>query len=466
MSVKIQFGTDGWRAIIADTYTLDNLSRVTQATILYLQQQHDKPSVMIGYDCRFGSRMFAEAVATQCAQQGVKAFISPDFASTPMVSLATLQRQCSMGIVITASHNPPEYNGFKLKGSFGGPAFPSIISAVESLIPDSPCRPTASFDELLAQRAIEYYDMEALYINHLKQSFDLEAIRNSGLKIGYDAMYGAGQQVMRRLFPQAELLHCSMNPDFEGQAPEPIEKNLKPFQELIRLKGLQFGLATDGDADRIGLFDEQGNFVDSHHIMLLAQHYLYHEKGQRGKIVYTFSCTSKIARLAEKNGLPTEETKIGFKYIGEIMANEKVLVGGEESGGMAVAGHIPERDGIYMGLLMLEMMAARGKTLTQLVKDLYDEIGEFSVQRHDLHVAEDKKRRIMLYCENGKYTQFGPYTVANTQNLDGYKYHLGNGKWVLVRPSGTEPVLRVYAEGSSETEAQDILSAVVAELSR
>ncbi|MFN7708035.1 MAG: phosphoglucomutase/phosphomannomutase family protein [Sphingobacteriia bacterium] len=462
----IKFGTDGWRAIIADTYTLDNLSRVTQATIRCVQAHFDKPTVVIGYDCRFGGQMFAEAVAIQCAEQGVKALLSPGYASTPMVSLATLQRQCSMGIVITASHNPPEYNGFKLKGHFGGPAFPSIISEVESLIPDEACRPTTSLQAQLDAGWVEYYDMEALYINHLKQSFDLKKIRQSGLKIGYDAMYGAGQRVMHRLFPEAHFLHTGWNPGFEGQAPEPIEKNLQPFQQLIRAQGLDYGLATDGDADRIGLFDEEGNFVDSHHLLLLAQQYLFHDKNLRGKIVYTFSCTGKIEQMARQNGLPTEQTKIGFKYIGEIMANEPVLVGGEESGGLAVAGHIPERDGIYIGLLILEMMAARGKKLTELVQDLYAEVGAFSVQRVDLHVEEEKKHRIMLYCKGGKYTRFGTYAVERTEDLDGYKFHLGAGRWVLVRPSGTEPLLRVYAEGANRAEAEAILAATTAELSR
>jgi phosphomannomutase len=274
-------------------------------------------------------------------------------------------------------------------------------------------------------------------------------------------MYGAGQGVMRKLFPHAELLHCSLNPGFAGQAPEPIEKNLQPFAERIRSQGLDFGLATDGDADRIGLFDEKGQFVDSHIIMLLAQWYLYQDKGQRGKIVYTFSCTDKIRQMAEKHGLPWEMTKIGFKYIGEIMANEAVLVGGEESGGMAVAGHIPERDGIYMGLLMLEMMARRGRTLTQLVQDLYDYIGPFSVQRHDLHIDDDKKHRVMLYCQGGKYQQFGTYAVTRTEDVDGFKFHLGEGRWVMVRPSGTEPLLRVYAEGHNRQEADAILAAAV-----
>ncbi|MBX3101761.1 MAG: phosphoglucomutase/phosphomannomutase family protein [Bacteroidetes bacterium] len=466
MSHPIKFGTDGWRAIIADTYTLDNLSRVTAATADYVKAHFPQnPSVMIGYDCRFGGPLFARAVANQLAQAGIKAFISPDYASTPMVSLATLQRQCSLGIVITASHNPPEYSGFKLKGHFGGPAFPALISEVESLIPQEPRRVPDHFETLLQSRQIEYYDMEALYINHLKQSFDLNAIRQSGLRIGYDAMFGAGQGAMRKLFPQAHLLHCELNPSFEGTAPEPIEKNLAPFRELIRTQNLDFGLATDGDADRIGLFDEEGNFVDSHHIMLLAQQYLYQDKGLRGKIVYTFSCTDKIRQMAEKHGLPHEQTKIGFKYIGEIMANEQVLVGGEESGGMAVAGHIPERDGIYMGLLMLEMMARRGKTLTQLVQELYAYIGAFSVQRYDLHIDEDKKHRVMLYCQGGKYQQFGAFTVERTEDLDGYKFHLGEGRWVMVRPSGTEPLLRVYAEGHSRQEADAILEAAVAVLS-
>ena len=298
--------------------------------------------------------------------------------------------------------------------------------------------------------------MEALYLNHVRGTFDIGELRKSGLRLGYDAMYGAGQRIVRTLLPEAHLLHCAFNPSFMGQAPEPIERNLGPFQELIRAEKLDWGLATDGDADRIGLFDETGAFVDSHHILLLLIRYLHEVIGLSGLVVTTFSCTSKIEALCARYGLPHRVTKIGFKYIGEIMAQENVLVGGEESGGIAVSGHVPERDGVYIGLVVLDYMTRTGKPLTMLVQELYDLVGSFFVERHDLQVSDADKARIMQACAAG-YPSIGPYRVERLETTDGFKHHLGAGKWVMIRPSGTEPVLRVYAEGADRREAVAIL---------
>lgn len=458
----IKFGTDGWRAIIAESYTFDNLTRVTEGMAAWLKASFPKPSVMIGYDCRFNGPLFSDLVARVMASHGIQVFVAQRFVSTPMVSLAVHKRQVSAGVVITASHNPPEYNGFKIKGEFGGPALPSIVAAVETLIPDEPGQYPKTLAELEAEGLVLHFDMEALYLNHIKENFDLPLIHKSGLKIGYDAMYGAGQRAFRKLFPNATLLHADYNPSFLGTAPEPIEKNLTEFQSLIRSKGLDYGLATDGDADRIGLFDEEGNFVDSHHIILLLIHYLSKVKGLSGKVVYTFSVTPKVDKMARLYGLPVECTKVGFKYICEIMLHENVLVGGEESGGIAIAGHVPERDGIYIGLTILEMMARSGKKLTQLVQEVYDIVGPFNFQRRDLHLPEAEKNAIVQRLQSQPYTEFGPYKVLKTQNLDGYKFDFADEQWVMIRPSGTEPVLRIYAESSTRAGAEAILDAAIA----
>lgn len=459
---KIAFGTDGWRAIIAKEYTFDNLSRVVEGTVVWLKSIDQSPSIILGYDCRFNGKLFAKHVANVFAQNGVKVFMSPSFASTPMVSLAAFKRQTTAGIILTASHNPAEYSGYKIKGGFGGPAFPAIIDAVEANIPEVAKTYKDQFDALLDEKQIEYFDMEALYINHLKESFDLKLIRESGIKIGYDAMYGAGQNVIRKVLPDASLLHCDFNPSFKGTAPEPIEKNLKTFEDLIKQEGIQVGLATDGDADRIGLYDENANFVDSHHILLLLIHYLVKYKGLNGKVVTTFSCTKKIARLCAHYGLPHQITKIGFKYICEIMLNENVIVGGEESGGLAVAGHIPERDGIYIGLTVMELMAKTGKKLTELVQEIYDLVGSFHTGRNDLHLTEEKKQAIIAACKAGKFTAFGSYEIRQTEDLDGFKFHFDNDAWMMIRPSGTEPILRVYAEAANKEIVNDILKQGVA----
>ncbi len=479
MATPIKFGTDGWRAIIAADFTYENLARVTEATGRWLLQQPEnrsqsgQPQVMLGYDCRFEGASFARACANQLAQMGIKVFLSPGFVSTPMVSLATLQRQCTAGIILTASHNPPAYTGFKIKAHYGGPAAPAMISAVEALIPDAAPAYPDRFEALLESRQIEHYDMEALYLNHVKMTFDFGAIQRSGLAIGYDAMYGAGQAAMRKLFPPKDFprqhfLHAEFNPSFMGQAPEPIERNLGPFQALVRQHQLPWGLATDGDADRIGLFDERGVFIDSHHIMLLLVHYLHQVKGLRGRVVFTFSCTNKIAALCEAYGIPYTITKIGFKYIAEIMTQEPVLVGGEESGGIAVMGHAPERDGIYIGLMLLEAMALSGKTLGQLIDEIYAVVGPFAVERNDLHLTEEQKQAVLKKAKGGGWSAFGPFKVMKEEATDGFKFHLQQNAqpvgWVLIRPSGTEPVLRVYAEAPDRSTAEMILSAVQSEI--
>ncbi|MFN0203857.1 MAG: phosphoglucomutase/phosphomannomutase family protein [Bacteroidia bacterium] len=462
--IKIKFGTDGWRAIIAKEYTFDNLARVTQATIAWLKASYTNPSIMLGYDCRFNGKLFAEHAANIFAQNGIKVFLSPNFVSTPMISLATFKRQASAGIILTASHNPAEYSGYKIKGHYGGPAFPSMITAVEDQILDEVPVYEDKFSALVESKMIEYYDMEALYINHIKESFDLKLIRESGIKIGYDAMYGAGQNVIRKILPDAVRLHCDFNPSFKGTAPEPIEKNLHVFEDLIKQEKIQVGLATDGDADRIGLYDENANFVDSHHILLLLIHYMVNHKGLKGKVVSTFSCTKKIQRLCEHYGLENEVTKIGFKYICEIMLNENVIVGGEESGGIAIAGHVPERDGIFIGLTIMELMAKSGKSLTQLVQEIYDLVGSFYFGRNDLRLTEEKKQSVIAACKEGKFQQFGAYTAEKMEDLDGYKYHFAGDAWIMVRPSGTEPVLRVYCEASSKELVNEMLTAAVATL--
>ncbi len=465
---KIRFGTDGWRAIIGKDYTFANLSRVTAAVAIYVQQQQQglNAAVALGYDFRFNGLLFAKAVANQLAGSGLRVFLSTGPVSTPMVSLATLQKQCALGIILTASHNPPEYNGFKIKGSFGGPAWPAQIAAIEALIPDQAIEVPDNFENYVDTRQIEYYDMEALYLNHIKQSFDWSLIRSSGIKIGYDAMYGAGQGVMRKLFPGAELLHCDNNPGFKGQAPEPIERKLADFQVLIRDKGIEFGLATDGDADRIGLFDEKGNFVDSHHILLLLIYYLHELQGMSGGVVTTFSCTDKIAALCTRYRLKHQITKIGFKYIGEIMAKEPVLVGGEESGGIAVINHVPERDGIYIGLLLLELMAKTKKSLTELISAIYERVGTFSVQRYDLHLSDTEKQSVISRCQAGGWKTFANQNVVKIETLDGFKFRLDSNNWIMFRASGTEPVLRIYAEAANREAALELLDAGVEQIKK
>jgi phosphomannomutase len=459
---NIKFGTDGWRAIIAKDFTADNVARVAEATAQWLKKNSDQQSVVIGHDCRFGGQMFAETAAKVISSFGIKVFLCKGIASTPMVSLGTLRKSAGLGIVITASHNPPSYNGYKLKGPYGGPLLPEKIEEIEKIIPQSTSvnYEKINISDLEKNGSIEYVDLETMYCDHVAANFDLDLIAKSGLRFAYDAMYGAGQNVIRRLLPKTTMLHCEENPGFHGQAPEPIHKNLQEFSSLIRRdKNIDCGLATDGDADRIGLYDKNGNFVDSHHIILLLIKYLVEEKKMTGKVATAFSVSPKVAKMCNHFGLEQITTKIGFKYIAGIMVNDDVLLGGEESGGIAIKGHIPERDGIWMGLTIWEYMAKSGKSLEQLISDVYDIVGSFAFERLDMHIQDELKNEIVANCQNNFYQSFGDYKIIRIETTDGYKYFFNDDEWLMIRASGTEPVLRNYAESNNIERASSILKA-------
>ncbi len=460
---KIKFGTDGWRAIIAKDYTVDNVARVSVAVAEWVKTNYEKPKIVIGHDCRFGGELFAETAIKVFVNAGIKVYTTDKgFVSTPMVSLATVNTRASLGVVITASHNPPSYNGYKLKGSFGGPLLPDNVAEIENLIPEQHGLnlDQISLDNARKEQQIEIIDMERDYIASVNNEFDLEAIKQSGMKLAYDAMYGAGQNVLKRIFPDMHFLHCEHNPSFDGQAPEPIAKNLTELSEFIKEKGdIKCALATDGDADRIGLYNSKGEFVDSHHIILLLIHYLVKYKGMSGKVVTGFSSTPRIKKMCAHYGLEHVEVPIGFKYIAGIMAdeNEDVLLGGEESGGIAIKTHIPERDGIWIGLTIWEFMAKSGKSLEALIEEVYEIVGEFAFERSDLHITDDLKQSIIGKCKEKKFNFFGKYKVGEIEDMDGFKYHFDDNRWLMIRPSGTEPVLRTYAEAPTLEEVRHIL---------
>ncbi len=460
MAQKIKFGTDGWRAIIADEFTVTNVERVAFATATWVKKNFENPSIVIGHDCRFAGELFVNAATRVFIAEGVKVKLAKGFVSTPMVSLACVQLSTSLGVVMTASHNPPAYNGYKLKGHFGGPLSPEQVQEIEDIIPDNLATSYTDFsiEAAIKEGKVEIVDLETRYVQHVEKNFDLDAIKNSGLKFAYDAMYGAGQNVLKRILPETTFLHCDYNPSFMGQAPEPIEKNLKELEELIKKSGdIDCALATDGDADRIGLYNSKGEFIDSHHIILLLMHYLVKYKGMTGKVVTAFSTTPRVGQLAKHYNLDNEVVKIGFKYIATKMVEEDVLIGGEESGGIAVKGHIPERDGIWMGLIIWEFMAKSGKSLDDLINEVYEIVGSFKFERNDLHITEKLKLAIIEACKENKYNSFGDYKVDNVQTIDGFKYFFDDKRWMMIRPSGTEPVLRTYAEAPSIEEVRQIL---------
>ena len=463
---NISFGTDGWRAIIAENYTFDNLSVVAQATGRWILENNiTKNGVVIGYDARFMGREFTEHVASVFAAMQIPVRISSSISPTPAVSWAALHYN-AVGIVITASHNPPNYNGYKIKAPFGGSATPDQIAAVEDRLGQFDGNlEIKPFKMCLKLGLIREITLTEQYLNVLRKRIDIDAIRKSGIRIGHDPMFGSGMGAIKKLLgDQVFELHGEVNPSFKGIPPEPIEKNLAEFSEFIPKNNCQIGIANDGDADRIALFDETGSFVDSHRILSLLVKYLHKEKGLSGTIVKTFSTTDMLNKQAESYGLPIEVTPIGFKYIAEMIVNGDVIAGGEESGGLSVKGHLPERDGLYIGLLMTEMMVKSGKKLSELVQELFDEFGDHAYYRNDMHTEERKKLAMIEHCKSEKLTSINGIDVTEREFTDGIKHHLADGSWLLVRPSGTEPVLRIYAEAETEEQAKNLVEDVSAKV--
>ncbi|MDR9387685.1 MAG: phosphoglucomutase/phosphomannomutase family protein [Balneolaceae bacterium] len=460
----IRFGTDGWRAIIAKDFTFDNVNLVTQATARWIQSESiTSHGVVIGHDARFLGREFAEHCACTFAAMSIPVKIAKTIAPTPAVSWGALEYD-AVGIVITASHNPPAYNGFKIKAPFGGPATPDQITAVESFLPsiDAPLT-VKDFETYVAEGLIQEIDLVDDYMKDLAAKLDLDAIRQSGLKIAHDAMYGAGMGLIEQLLPgQVVSLHDDVNPSFYGQAPEPIERNLPELPKAVLDHGCAVGLANDGDADRIGMVDERGVFVDSHQMLSLLTWYQSQVKGLKGDVIKTFSTTTMLDKMADAYGLGFETRPIGFKHVAERIISGDVLVGGEESGGLAVKGHIPERDGLYIGLLITEMVVTSGKTLSELIQGLFDEFGLHATWREDLHTEEGKKQAMMDACKAKKITEIAGLKVQDWDMLDGVKHLMDDGSWLLVRPSGTEPVLRIYSEADTHDKAQALVKETVA----
>lgn len=457
---KIKFGTDGWRAVIAKDFTVENVARVSKAAALWVLNNYSDPSVVIGYDSRFGGKLFAETAARIFARNNVKVYISESFVTTPMVSIGIIRLKAKLGVVITASHNPSEYNGYKLKGEHGGPLLDRNIKCVEDLIPgiNEIILESIDMEEEVEAGMISFINLESMYVEAVNDSFDMESIREHSSSFAFDAMYGAGQNVIKKLLPDIKKLHCEVDLLFDGIPPEPLHRNLNEFSKMIkRSNKITSGIAVDGDADRIAMYDEDGEYVDSHHIILLLIHYLAKYRKLKGKVVTGFSSTIKIEKLCRLYKLEVQRVKIGFKQICEVMLTDNVLVGGEESGGISIMGHIPERDGIWMGLTIWQFMVNTGKSLKELIEEVYKITGEFAFERSDLHIDHQLKKEIVQRCENREYSSFGPYKVKKVEDLDGYKFFFNKEEWVMIRPSGTEPVLRIYAEAKTGAKAGDIL---------
>jgi phosphomannomutase len=459
--MEIKFGTDGWRGVIAREFTFDNLSLVAQATMDWMSREGLADlGLVVGYDRRFLSPEFARRVAEIAAGNSIKVFLCDDVAPTPAVSWAVKELGAGAGIMITASHNPSMYNGFKIKENYGGSARPETTKLLEQIVAYNRAEQrlvrSVPFDEACRRGKIEQIDAVTSYLRQLGHVVNIEAIRQANIPAVADPMFGAGSGLFKRLLGMDEI-HTDCNPSFGGCPPEPIGENLQELRDLLGAGRYRIGLALDGDADRIGAVDERGDFFSSHAIFTLLLKHLVERKGLSGGVVKTVSSTRMIDLLAHRYDLPLYETPIGFKHICELMLAKQILMGGEESGGLGVTGHIPERDGVLMGLLLLETIAATGKGLRQQLEEIMDEIGHFSYRRIDTHISSEVKEALLHRLTNDPPRVIADRTVATTNFSDGFKFVFENGDWLLIRPSGTEPVLRLYSEAGDPAMVETLL---------
>ncbi|MGH2448858.1 MAG: phosphoglucomutase/phosphomannomutase family protein [Chloroflexota bacterium] len=463
----IKFGTDGWRAAIADQYTFSNVRVVAQATANYLRDQSQEgDGLVVGYDMRFASEFFAAAVAEVLAANGIKVWLIDNAAPTPAVAYAILSRKAAGAAMITASHNPWTDNGYKYKPEYAGSADPTTIEAIErqaAEVFDSGTVQRVPLAAAIEAGSVRYFDPGPEYRQRLGSMIDLDQLRSSSLNIVVDPMYGAGMGYIPRLLANGTLklteINDVRNPYFGGINPEPIAKNLGKLMAAVPEISADAGIALDGDADRVGLVDEKGNFIDQLLVFGLLIMYLLEKRGWRGPIVKSVSTTSMANRLAKQYGVPVIETPVGFKYIGPEMRANDAMIGGEESGGYAFKGHIPERDGTLAGLYLLDMMLAYDLPLSGIVQHLQAVAGPSYYRRIDVRFPLEKRDEILARFQGEHPKQIAGQAVERVQTLDGYKYFLADGSWLLVRASGTEPLIRFYTEARSPKEADEILAA-------
>jgi phosphomannomutase len=471
MADEIKFGTDGWRGVIADDYTFENVRRVAGAIAAYVLE-NEKPAngMVIGYDTRFESRRFAEATADVIAAAGIPVKLANDYTPTPALSYAVKNLGAAGGVMITSSHNPWNWNGVKFKATYGGSATPGIIGKIEANV-------RAGLMPKGKPAKIEDSDFKPAYVAAISRFADLDKISKAGFKFAIDCMYGAGRNILADIFKQRGIqfvqIRSEVNPLFPGINPEPIEPHVRMLQDTVVAEKCHAGFATDGDADRIGAAAEDGTFVDSHKIYSILLQWLVTHKDWPGDVVRAFNTTRMLDRIAAKHGRKLIECGIGFKYICDLMLNkaesQQILVGGEESGGIGIQRHLPERDGLLNALLLANVMADEGKSMGQLVTALQKEYGPHYYARRDLRVPNDVKEAAITRAADSATTALGPYRILRKDNLDGIKFYLdapvgdhGAEAWLLLRSSGTEPLMRIYCEASSPELVEELLEDAVA----
>lgn len=461
--MDIRFGTDGWRGIIADDFTFANLRRVSLAVARYIEEKGmaDR-GVVIGYDTRFLAEEFARTVADILTHFSTKVYMTERAAPTPVVAYSVLAKGAAGAVMLTASHNPPTHNGFKFIPDYAGPAFPEITDRITQLIPAT-AEPLPGRKEL-----VEEFDPRPAYFQFLAQRLDADKIKASGLRVVVNPMHGAGigylEEYLEGLGIQVVSQRNWRDPLFGGQMPEPKPELLEDLRDAVLAGQGDMGLALDGDGDRFGIIDAGGAYIFPNEVLSLLARYLLAERKLQGSIARTVPTTTLLDRIARKYGQVVIETPVGFKFQAQVMLEQGAILAGEESGGLSVAGHVPEKDGILACLLMVELTAHYGKPLSAVLDDIYREFGRLYTRRLDFRCSRQAKQDILAKLKNFKAQELGGYKVADIVTIDGYKYVLENGSWVLVRPSGTESLFRIYGEAQSREELAEIQGALAREL--
>jgi phosphomannomutase len=466
--IPIKFGTDGWRGVIAEDFTFANVRACAQSVARYLKAcDLAGRGLVVGFDTRFASDEFAAAVAEVAAANGIKAFLCDRPAPTPVVTYAILTRRAGGAVVITASHNPAQWNGFKYRPEYAGSAPPEVTDALEAPLAEilaagePPRQPLA---EAEAQGLVVRFDPRPEYLQQIGRMVDLDALRAAGLRVVVDSMFGAGLGYQSELLAGGKTrvveLHGERNPLFPGiSSPEPIARNLEELSDTVRRQGADVGIATDGDADRLGVVDENGRFLNQLQVFALLTHYLLDVRGLRGPLVKSITTTSMIKRLGEIHGVPVHETPVGFKFLGPKMMEVDALVAGEESGGYAFRGHLPERDGLLSGLLFLDLMVQRGKKPSALLEELFAKVGPHYYDRVDVHLGAGQRGKIWRRVSEGRPERLAGVEVTGRDRTDGFRFQLKDGGWLLLRFSGTEPLMRIYTEVQDPSLVKPLLDA-------
>ena len=465
MDNPIKFGTDGWRGVIAQDFTFDNVRACAQGVADYLKQAGlAARGVIVGYDTRFASEDFASAAAEVVAGNGIKVYLCSKATPTPVVSYGVVAQKAGGAIIITASHNPAVWNGFKLKSEYGSSAPTEVIAQLEKNISQTLAKGNINhllLADALEKGLVEYIDLAPIYTSQLNKLIDLDKLRQANLKVVVDSMYGAGAGYFKMLLDGGAIrvteINSERNPLFPGIQPEPIAANLAKLSAVVKKQGADVGLATDGDADRIGIIDEQGVFLNQLQVFALLCVYLLEVRGERGPIVKTITTTGMLYRLGEIFNVPVYETSVGFKYVAPIMMAENGLIGGEESGGYGFRGHVPERDAILAGLYFLDLMVKTGKTPSQLLDYLYSKVGPHYYRRVDIKFPAEERQAVNNRLKDSSPDVIDGVKVVNIDTADGFRYILADATWLLIRFSGTEPVLRIYAETNSQTRLNRLL---------